>query len=100
MARRNRLAAEMRFADTARRLEIATTALRGFGVCMSCLFGRGSDGNCHDCMNTGFEQGKSPAEVERLEILEAFEAFTTDVGRPAFLRIDTIRDIIKTREGK
>lgn len=38
---------------------------------------------------------------ERREILEACEEFTlADGSKPAFIRIDTIREIIKAREGK
>jgi hypothetical protein len=80
------------------KLEIAEAALRRFGVCMTCLYGAPDYYfGCTDCMNTGFEHGESPAEIERREILERCEFVANEYVGVAVFGVDTVRQIINAR---
>lgn len=81
-----------------RKLAIAEGALRRFGVCMSCLYGLAyGEQGCTDCMNTGFEQGESPADIERAAVLSDLMVRLCVQG--GALNRSQIIEVIEARKG-
>lgn len=102
--------AQRRIIALEEKLSTAEATLKSFGVCMSCVHGQtacGPHGVCTDCLNTGFDGGESPEDIERREILEACSLRLTQYSRECgsetaaheTFGLSDVQQIIASRKG-